>query len=366
MPIRTNFAMATFAFALVAALAAPGFATTQVERRKAENERWREAAEELQERYQRLARQYEADGDFARAAAFYRRVMSVFYYQWEFRQMGHGGDGEGLKTATMRRRRYHLRGARYDDAARRVEDMRTRRVEMTLDAIEELARDAGRQNEAVREYSLYRRLLAAAERVRDPASDRYATRARSRMQAIERAALRDLSRIGQRLQSERTVEQAIADFRQFEERYGSFDVCPPVHEEYLKLAEHPVLLKHKGAVEAAQHLDMALDYYENERYDFAYHEFLLVAEQFAATEEAQTAREQAEEMENDPQMFRRIHESRRDLYPNELLRRAIERMEDNDLLAAQRLFGHIADRFPGTLAARHAQSRLRVIERLSE
>lgn len=364
MRMRTTVAVAALAFALLGALAAPGRAATQVERRRAENERWRKAAEDLQERYQQLARRHEADGDFARAIAYYRRVMSVYYHQWEFGRIGREDDGP--KTASRRKRRYHLRGSRYNDAARRIENLQTRRVEMTLDAIEELARDAGRQNESVREYSLYRRLLAAAERVSDRASERYATRARSRLQTIERAALRDLSRIEQRLRSERTVEQAVEHFLEFEERYGSFAISPTVHEAYTKLTENPVLLKHKGAVEAGQHLDQALDYLENEQHPYAYYEFMLVVEQFPETEVAQTARGHLEDMENDPRMFRRIHEVPRDRYADELLRRAVERMEDNDLISARRMFDHIAANFPGTLAARHAQSRLRLMDRLAD
>lgn len=351
------------------ALLAPLGAGTQVERQRRQNEEWRKAAEQRQEQLYNRAREYEREGDFANAIRFYQRVMGVYYSQWELREISGGrfdaggrSDRTAQQTATLRRTRVLLRGARYTAAERRIEQLVRRRVAGALDSIEDMAKEARRENNYALEHARYQQLLRAAARARTQEAERYAQRARGRMEAIERDALRTLERIESDLESERNAERAVANFREFEEQYGAFDATEAVRDKYVALTRNPKLTKIRGAADAEGHIEQAEAYYEEGEYGYAYYEFLIVTDLFGASDAAEEARRRLTEIERDPEILLEVHQTSRERYARELLRRAGEHMEKADTIAARRLYEYVATRFADCVAARHALNRLSQFE----
>lgn len=348
----------------------PAEGGTQVERQKRDNEAWKKAAEQRQEHYEKRAREYEADQDYTRAIREYKKVMGVYYYQWPLREMGGSGKfdaGERSErtarySAALKKVRRHLKGSRHDAAERRIEQLLHKRVDVALDSIEELAKEARKEKQHGVEYARYAQLLKASLSVRDGSADKYAQRARNKLQSIERDALRKLERVEKDLSSEKTRGRAVEAFSEFEEQYGDFDGSTAVRKKYVELTKDPDLKKLKGAVEAAEHLEAADAYYKEKQYGYAYYEYLMVIDQFGNTGEANAARERVGEMERDTDMFLKIHQTSRERYARELLRRANDRMEKADRIAAKRLYTYIATRFADCVAARQAQNSLNRFE----
>ena len=341
-------------------------AGTQVSRQRAENEKWYEQAQKSQSSYMKLARKYERDDKDSKAASYYRKAMGVSYYKWNVRKKTYNRvredenpDGDHNYLAGKRRQRVRLKGRIYDQAESALESLLKGKAQESLDDIYKQAREATRKKKYAVAYALCKKLKAAAQRERRTDASRYIGRAESGCESIEKRAASALKRIERDLKS-RNPEKAVERFREYEKQFGDLEGGKELREQYERLCKDPKLIKIKGKKDSDEVLAQAEAYLKAKEYGFAYHEFVMAAEEFPETDAGKKARGSLDAMAKQGDIIVKAHELPRSRYARELVRRADAKLEANDVLGARRLYAYVIKRYPDCApVCRLAQSHLK-------
>lgn len=292
--------------------------------------------------------------------------MSIYYSRWNVRRMrtkrlhdGDDKDDDSNFTAGFSRKRIHLTGSLYEQARKGLESMKKQSAHSSLDDIYKQALAATKEKQYAYAYDRYKAMLAAAQRAGRADTDTYITRARNALKGIEKRAAQVLTRIEKGLSS-KNPDKAVKDFGLFEKAYGAFKESPEIHKRYMRLTRDPKLAKIKGSGEAAEHIAQAEEYYKGKQYGYAWHELQMVAEQYPDTEQAAQAKKRIREIEAELDIIVKVHETPRERYARELVRRADEKVEKRDIMGARRLYEYVIKRYPDCEAVgRMAKNKLR-------
>jgi len=336
-----------------------------VEEQKDQNREWERNAKKRQKRYYDRGLEYERDKEYSRAIREYRRVLRVYYSQWDFTRELKTYTDSGVETEyapATRKKRIHLKGSTYDNAKEHIESLQHQRVTDALQDLEETANEAYKEKKYEEAYELYEELAHKSRSSGERGADSFARKAESRIKAIERSASQTLEKVRRYLGSKK-LDDALKCFNDFEQNFGTFDVNEDIHNRYVELSKNKILRKAKGDIDAKDHMEKAREYQDKKRYAYAYYEYLLIREEFPASDAAKEAAERIREMEQNPEIFQEIHKVPRDRYARELIRRADDYMEADDLIAARRLYKYVYLRFADCLYPHNrARGRLRKLD----
>jgi hypothetical protein len=341
------------------------YAGSSVEEQEKDNDRWKDNAEEKQKRYYDRGREYEKDKEYSKAIREYKKVLRIYYSEWQFTREAKTYKTTGVETEYMpatRKKRIRLKGSTYDQAKDRIKKLQGKRVTDSLKDLSDAANEAYREKNYGEAYKLYGELAERSKRSTERSADNYARRAESRVKTLETNASKALDKVRKSLGDEK-LEQALADFVEFEERYGSFPANEVIHNRYVQISKNPALRKAKGDVDARSHLEAARDYLEKKQYAYAYYEYHLIRQEFPEADAAQEAARGIQEMQENPEVFQAIHKVPRDRYARELIRRADDELDENDTIAATRLYKYVYVRFADCVASyNRARMNLRKLQ----
>jgi len=333
-----------------------------------DNKKWKQDAEKKQQEYYNKAREYEQDKKYSNAIAYYRRVLNVDYYQWDIRKKhyskteGVEEDDEANLLPALRRVRSRLNTSLNDQAEKRIEALRGQQKTDSLSEIEKEAAEAYKNKEYGKAYEGYKDLLEAAQLIKDKLAESFANRAKSRLDQIEKNAVRILDSVERSLKAGRG-DAALTQFKEYEQQYGPFEASEALSRRYAVLTRDPALKKVHGEADAKKYMAQAEEYLKAKLFTYAYYEYQLIKEEFAGTDAAQAASKAAQGMEENQETFVKIYETPRERYARELIRRADAALKDNDTIGALRLYRHVARRFTDCMTACNmANIRLRKFE----